>query len=59
VYASTTLAWKALDCDGDGLTNKEEIDPNNDGIPDLNTTNPQNQIPMVILSTIKSMLVHW
>ncbi|MDI9859353.1 hypothetical protein [Flectobacillus roseus] len=42
VYASTTLAWKALDCDGDGLTNKEEIDPNNDGIPDLTTTDPKN-----------------
>ncbi len=42
VYASTTLAWRNLDCDSDGLTNQQELDPNNDGTPGPNGTNPTN-----------------
>lgn len=35
-------AWKDSDCDGDGLTNQSEIDPDGDGILGPNGTDPLN-----------------
>lgn len=40
VYSKTTTAWRASDCDGDELTNGEEVDPDGDGIPGPDGTNP-------------------
>ena len=42
VYANTSTAWKAADCDNDGLTNGAEVDPNNDGTPGPDGTDPLN-----------------
>ena len=46
VLASQTVtpsaAWNNLDCDGDGLTNGEEVDPDGDGTPGPNGTDPLN-----------------
>jgi gliding motility-associated-like protein/uncharacterized repeat protein (TIGR01451 family) len=46
LLASQTLtpsqAWKDSDCDGDGLTNQEEIDPDGDGIAGPHGTDPLN-----------------
>ena len=41
-YASVNAAWLATDCDGDGVTNEEEIDPDGDGTPGPNGTNPSD-----------------
>ncbi len=40
--AIVTVAWLALDCDNDGLSNEEEVDPDGDGTPGPNGTNPLN-----------------
>jgi len=40
VYSKTTAAWRASDCDGDELTNGDEVDPDGDGIPGPDGTNP-------------------
>jgi gliding motility-associated-like protein/uncharacterized repeat protein (TIGR01451 family) len=46
LLASQTLTpsqeWKDSDCDGDGLTNQEEIDPDGDGIAGPDGTDPLN-----------------
>ena len=34
--------WLDSDCDGDGVTNGDEVDPNGDGISGPNGTNPSN-----------------
>lgn len=39
---STSQAWKDSDCDGDGLTNQNEIDPDGDGISGPEGTDPLN-----------------
>ena len=41
-YASVDPTWLAADCDGDGVTNEEEIDPDGDGTPGPNGTNPSD-----------------
>ncbi|UMB59997.1 Ig-like domain-containing protein [Lutibacter sp. A80] len=38
----TTSAWYLADCDGDGVPNGEEVDPNGDGTPGPNGTDPNN-----------------
>jgi gliding motility-associated-like protein len=38
--ATVSQAWLDADCDGDGVTNGEEIDPDGDGTPGPNGTNP-------------------
>jgi gliding motility-associated-like protein len=38
--ATVSQAWLDADCDGDGATNGEEIDPDGDGTPGPNGTNP-------------------
>jgi hypothetical protein len=44
VYANTTTAWRADDCDSDGLTNAEEVtgvdDPSTAANPDGNISDP-------------------
>jgi gliding motility-associated-like protein len=39
-FATVSQAWLDADCDGDGVTNGEEIDPDGDGTPGPNGTNP-------------------
>ncbi len=46
-YSKTSAAWRALDCDGDGLTNGEEVDPDGNGTP-----GPDGLDPLVPNSTI-------
>jgi len=41
-YASVNAAWLAADCDGDGVTNEDEVDPDGDGTPGPNGTNPSD-----------------
>src|SRR3989338_6067959 len=36
------LPWLTLDCDGDGVPNGEEVDPDNDGTPGPNGTDPSD-----------------
>jgi gliding motility-associated-like protein len=40
--ATVSQAWLDADCDGDGVTNGEEIDPDGDGTPGPNGTNPSD-----------------
>jgi gliding motility-associated-like protein len=42
VFANVSAAFLAADCDGDGVTNGDEIDPDGDGIAGPNATNPQD-----------------
>jgi gliding motility-associated-like protein len=39
-FASANQAWLDADCDGDGVTNGNEIDPDGDGTPGPNATDP-------------------
>ncbi|MEY8848113.1 hypothetical protein AB9K26_04825 [Psychroserpens sp. XS_ASV72] len=39
-YPSISNAWKALDCDGDGVTNWKELDPDGDNTVNNNGTSP-------------------
>ena len=41
-YPSVSNAWKALDCDGDGVTNWKELDPDGNNTVEDNGTNPLN-----------------
>ncbi len=41
-FATVSAAYLAADCDGDGVTNGDEIDPDGDGIAGPNGTNPQD-----------------
>ncbi|MCF8409393.1 MAG: tandem-95 repeat protein, partial [Crocinitomicaceae bacterium] len=40
--ALVSQAWLDADCDGDGVTNGEEVDPDGDGIAGPNGTNPSD-----------------
>ena len=40
VLASVNTTWLLLDCDGDGVTNGDEVDPDGDGTAGPNGTNP-------------------
>ena len=40
--AIVSQAWLNADCDGDGVTNGEEVDPDGDGVAGPNGTNPSN-----------------
>jgi len=39
-YTITTMEFQDADCDGDGVTNGDEIDPDGNGTDDGNGTNP-------------------
>jgi gliding motility-associated-like protein len=39
---SVSQAWLDADCDGDGVTNGDEVDPDGDGIAGPNGTNPSD-----------------
>ena len=41
-YAAVSATWLAADCDGDGVSNEEEIDPDGDGTPGPNGTDPND-----------------
>ena len=40
VFANVSAAFLVADCDGDGVTNGDEIDPDGDGVAGPNGTNP-------------------
>lgn len=47
-YPATSMAWRALDCDGDGVTNGDEIDPDGNGQNNNNGTNPKSECDFVL-----------
>ncbi len=42
IFSRTSEAWRNLDCDGDGVSNGKELDPNGDGTLGPNQTNPRS-----------------
>ncbi|MFN7327331.1 MAG: HYR domain-containing protein, partial [Chitinophagales bacterium] len=44
--SSYPAAWSALDCDGDGVSNGEEVDPDGDGLAGPNGTDPNDPCSM-------------
>lgn len=47
-FAKTTEAWRGQDCDGDGVTNGNEIDPDGNEINDGNGTDPLEVCDFVV-----------
>ncbi len=41
-YSVTTQAWRDLDCDGDGVTNGDEVDPDGNNQNNSNGTDPMD-----------------
>ena len=59
-FAGVSAAWLTTDCDGDGVTNGEEVDPNNDGTPGPNGTDPSNPCDYdVALQDFASVSAAW
>ena len=48
VFANTSIAWREFDCDQDGVTNADEVDPDGNNINDNNGTDPLDQCDLVI-----------
>ncbi len=48
VLADATMTWNNADCDGDGVTNLKEVDPNETGFVDPNGTNPNDPCDFVV-----------
>jgi len=42
IYADTSEAWRNLDCDGDGVTNGNEVDPDGNNNNEDNGTDPRD-----------------
>ncbi|WP_452228096.1 hypothetical protein, partial [Lacinutrix sp. MEBiC02404] len=38
----TTSDWATADCDGDGVSNLDEVDPDGDGVQGPNDTDPND-----------------
>jgi len=47
-YNDTTEAWRILDCDGDGVTNGNEIDPDGNNVNNDDGTNPRNGCDFIV-----------
>lgn len=43
IFSRTSETWRNMDCDGDGVSNGKELDPNNDGIIGPEQTNPRSE----------------
>lgn len=46
-FEDTSEAWRNLDCDGDGVTNGRELDPDGNNSNDGDGTDPRNQCDLV------------
>lgn len=46
-YTITTADWRNLDCDGDGVTNGDEVDPDGNNQNDGNGTGPLDQCSLI------------
>ena len=47
-YPATSLAWRDLDCDGDGVTNGMELDPDGNEVIEDNKTNPKQPCDLIV-----------
>lgn len=55
IYSRTSEDWKNLDCDGDGVTNGKELDPDNDGNIGENSTDPRDSCDFKIINQVYSI----
>ena len=47
-FNATTEVWRNLDCDGDGVTNGDEVDPDGNNSNESNGTNPRDGCDLII-----------
>lgn len=53
-YSITTQTWRELDCDGDGVTNGDEVDPDGNNQNNSNGTDPLDQCSLnYLLQTLE------
>ncbi len=48
VLANATMAWNDADCDGDGVTNQDEVDSDNNGTAGPNATDPNDACSLTL-----------
>jgi hypothetical protein len=53
--ARTWAIWALADCDGDGVTNGDEIDPDGDGATNPGATDPLGSPVVLILADVSVM----
>jgi hypothetical protein len=58
-YSMTTPDWKAIDCDGDGVINSDEVDPDGNNLNDGNSTDPLDQCSLNYLLQSVSPSTEW
>jgi len=59
VYSTTSTAWRTWDCDFDGVTNGDEIDPDGNNLDDGNGTNPLDECDLVIAQQNGDPPTYW
>ena len=48
IYSNTSPIWRNTDCDGDGVINKNEIDPDGNNMNDNNGTDPFDWCDLIL-----------
>lgn len=58
-YPATSLAWRNLDCDGDGVTNGMELDPDGNETIEDNKTNPKSPCDLIVANQTLEPSQEW
>ena len=57
--STVSQAWLDADCDGDGVTNGDEIDPDGDGTPGPNGTDPNDPCSLWLTDQTVTPSIAW